>query len=345
MKKLMLIGPGSVHTFNFYALIKDFFDEVLILSDKKPDGFENTRFVRSDFSIRNPFKALKNIKFIRRQIISFQPDIIHVHQANSLAFITLRAARKFSVPTIVTAWGSDVLTLPQEGYLLRKMVCYNIGKADYLTADAQFMSQRMKELVPERKLDIMVTNFGIDEITGNENKENIIFSNRLHKKLYRINEVINAFIRFKSVGNEDWKLVIAGSGEETGHLKELAATSPVSDDIEFVGWLEKSENEDYYKKSKIYVSIPESDGTAVSLLEAMSAGCLPLLSDLPANCEWIIHNKNGIIVKNLYADFISGALELNYKEAVMINKELIANKATKKVARENFIRIYKQLLG
>src|SRR5436190_4621945 len=35
--------------------------------------------------------------------------------------------------------------------------------------------------------------------------------------------------------------------------------------------------------SALFVSVPSSDGTSSSLLEALAAGCLPVLSDIPAN--------------------------------------------------------------
>jgi glycosyltransferase involved in cell wall biosynthesis len=49
----------------------------------------------------------------------------------------------------------------------------------------------------------------------------------------------------------------------------------------------------------VFVSVPDSDGTSVSLLEAMGAGCLPVLSDVPANREWVVHGSNGLLVEDL----------------------------------------------
>jgi glycosyltransferase involved in cell wall biosynthesis len=40
-------------------------------------------------------------------------------------------------------------------------------------------------------------------------------------------------------------------------------------------------------KAAIYVSVPSSDGTSVTLLEAMAAGAYPVVSDLPGNREWV----------------------------------------------------------
>ena len=44
------------------------------------------------------------------------------------------------------------------------------------------------------------------------------------------------------------------------------------------------------------MSQPASDSVAVSVLEAMAHGCIPLLSDLPANRELVQDGDNGWIV-------------------------------------------------
>ena len=42
--------------------------------------------------------------------------------------------------------------------------------------------------------------------------------------------------------------------------------------------------------------LPRSDSVAVSVLEAMAHGCVPLLSDLPANRELVRSGENGLIL-------------------------------------------------
>jgi glycosyltransferase involved in cell wall biosynthesis len=64
-------------------------------------------------------------------------------------------------------------------------------------------------------------------------------------------------------------LIIAGHGYQNQVLKELTQTLKLENDVEFVGFVTQYENARLYAKSKYYISIPESDGTAVSLLEAM----------------------------------------------------------------------------
>lgn len=48
-------------------------------------------------------------------------------------------------------------------------------------------------------------------------------------------------------------------------------------------------------RQDLYVSASLRDGTSSSLLEAMSTGLLPVVSDIEANREWIDHGVNGLL--------------------------------------------------
>jgi glycosyltransferase involved in cell wall biosynthesis len=207
------------------------------------------------------------------------------------------------------------------------------------------MASEMKKLVPGKNLDITIANFGINISISNVPKENIIYSNRLHKKLYRIDKVIEAFCRFNENRiNENWKLIIAGSGEETDKLKGIVRDLNIQKNVEFIGWANNNLNADYYNRSKIFVSIPESDATSISLLEAMATGCIPILSDLPSNKEWITDGLNGIIVNNISVNFLEQIMSLNMDKAMEINRNIIQQKGTKEVNKKNFIELYNRIL-
>ena len=114
--------------------------------------------------------------------------------------------------------------------------------------------------------------------------------------------------------------------------------------VTFIGWVDATINSKMYAKSKIWVSIPESDATSISLLEAMSLGCIPIVVDLPANREWIQQGKNGIIVEDIDSDFLEEALTLPFEDIAQINEQIIREKGTKEVNRTLFFEIYDQLL-
>ena len=342
MKKLMIIGSNSIHVYNYINLVKDYFDEILLITNKKREGTD-VKTIELDFHLKLSSR-IKTVGKIKSLIQEYSPSIIHIHQMNSYAYYSLIAARKSLVPKILTAWGSDVLLSPKKNYLLKKMVQFNLRHADFFTSDSEFMAEEMRSLLPKRKLDILIANFGIEIIEMDLLKENIIYSNRLHKKLYQIESVINAFNLFlENSIDKTWKLVIAATGEETDNLKSLVEQLNLTENVEFAGWVDNEKNIEYYSKAKLFVSIPESDATSISLLEAMAYGCIPVLSDLPANREWIDDGKNGIIVNSPSENIFDRALKLNMSEVASLNKRIIIEKGTK-VANKKKFQLYDHLL-
>lgn len=341
-KKLMLVGSSSsdVHLRNYYNLISDYFDEILIVTNNKVDYCQ---FRIIDFRIRNPISFFKNVKKLSNMIDDFAPDILHVHQANSCAFMT-SLANKSRIPQVLTTWGSDVLVLPKENMFYKYMVRKSLRSSDRITADASYMGETISNLIGPTK--VTIANFGIDHENLKADlskKEDLIYSNRLHNDLYNIDWVIRAYKDFH-VKNPSWKLIIAGSGPNTESLQKFAEQELAKNSFEFIGFVNTETNHDYYKRSKIYISVPSSDGTAVSLLEAMAFGAIPVLSDLPANNEWIKNYENGIIVKGSLSEAISEALTLDQTKVAEINAEIIQTKASKKMNKKIFESIYDDLL-
>ncbi len=348
MKKLLIISTNTIHVVNYIHLIRDYFDEIHLITNTKEEIFfyGDVKISYTDFSIRNPISFYKSIGFIRNIINKENPSIIHVQQITNNAFLTILANRKKNIPAIYTAWGSDVLINPNKSFLLSKMIKYILRHAQYFTSDSKFMSDVMDKMAG-RKLNTLIANFGINiECSKIAEKQNVIYSNRQLKKLYRIDKIIEAFARFMlNKKSNDWKLIIGADGEEILVLKALTKKLKIENSVDFVGWLNKEQNSYYYNVAKYYISIPESDATSISLLEAMALGCIPILSDLPANREWVEHGRNGIIVNNLNHNFIEEALKIDYNAAIDINSRIIAEHGTKEANREKFIKFYEQIIS
>lgn len=339
--KLLLIGStrSDVHLRNYYSLIKGFFDEVLIVTGNEIDFCE---FKKLDFGLKNPFAIFKSVKALRKIIQDYSPTLIHVHQANSYGYITA-LANKRRIPQVLTIWGSDVLLLPEKNLFLRHIVKKALKSSHRITADAAFIKNRVEKLVGP--MHFTVANFGIDLPNIHvdiSKKEKLIYSNRLHDTLYNIDVIIGAFKEFHET-HTDWKLIIAGRGSQTETLKSLAKSLDHSS-YSFIGFVDNETNLSYYQRASIFVSIPSSDGTSISLLEAMACGAIPVLSDLPANNEWVQNNQNGVIVKHQLIDALNAAVKLNVSEVANLNKEIILQKATKDANRTVFLEIYRDLM-
>jgi len=294
-RKLLVIGSNTIHVYNYINLVRDYFEDVVLLTNEINSNWE-VDAEKANFSLG--IHSIVTISKIRKIYFKFKPSVVHVHQANSYAFLTILALKKYNIPIVLTAWGSDILLNPHKKFLLKKMVQYILKNVNIVTADSNHVLNSAQNLV-SKKLSLHNINFGIEmKVCNKIEKENIIYSNRLHKELYNIDKIILSFSKFVKK-NDDWKLVIAGSGEETEVLKDLVVNLKLDKHIEFVGFLNQKENYAYYCKSKIYVSIPSTDSVSISLVEAMVYGCIPFVSNLEANKELIEDGKNGFIEDDL----------------------------------------------
>jgi glycosyltransferase involved in cell wall biosynthesis len=336
-KSLLLIGGsnGNAHLRNYHHLVADYFQEVLIVTNQEID-YEDFKVL--NFGLKNPFKLYKSIREMRRIILDFNPDVIHVHQANAFGFITF-FANNIGKPTVLTTWGSDVLTLPKRSLFDKWMVKYSLRKASAITADAHFMADAIHGLVGH--VPVTIANFGVEIQSVEEGaaRKNVIYSNRMHESLYQIDQIISQLADFLSK-NTDWKLHIAASGSQTEKLKQLAKEKLPKDSFQFLGFQAGKDNQRNYVTSRMYVSIPTTDGTSISLLESLAYGCLPIVSDLPANREWIEDGVNGIISSGDLSKDVERLLQMDARSVQERNKNIIDQKATKDANRKKYLAIY-----
>jgi len=334
--KVLIIGSKSIHVSTFIYNIHKSGMQIYLISEDVC-SFDNVLKENIvNFRKLNPISLFLNYSKLKKYILEFKPDVIHIHQLNRLAYFSSRIAKKIKTPIVSTAWGSDVLIIPFKNIFYKYLTKKIIQNSFLVTADARILINSMQKIENDKKKYILL-HYGIETIKSKE-KEQIIFTNRLHKKLYRNNKIIEYFDAF-SKNNLTWKLIIAGNGGETDDLKNLVKIKNLEDKVEFVGWLNQEENNNWYSKSTIYISIPNSDGTSISVLEAMSAGCIPILSDITVSHELIIDNENGII-ESEGVNPINKAILLDRNKLVAINKKLVESIASKKKCTANFINIY-----
>jgi L-malate glycosyltransferase len=339
--KVLIAGEASVHLANYCRAIKPHVAEIVFISETPYNIPEAERSYLVSFREANPLRWLLSLRKLKNIIDREKPDIIHVHQINRLAYFISVAAKALGVPQVATAWGSDVLIVPQRNFIYKMISAYVLRNSLKITADAGAMIGAMRQMDNTPSKYILLQ-YGIDSVQPGA-KEQVIFSNRLHERLYNIDKVIEDFAEF-SEKHPEWKLCIAGSGSETENLKKLAVRLGMSDRIRFLGWLDKQSNHANYSKASVFVSIPDSDGTSVSLLEAMSADCIPVVSDLPVSREWIEHGVNGIIRspgKNPFEE----ALTIDREKCFKINREKIKLHALREQTARQFFRIYEDVLG
>jgi L-malate glycosyltransferase len=221
-------------------------------------------------------------------------NFVCAHYLTSHGTLAWLSRRLFGVKArlVASAWGSDILVTPERSALLRLLTRQVLQDSVLATSDSQVMATRMRALGAH---DVMVFPFGLEQMPpapGHKNKQ-LFFANRGLEPLYRPERVLAQFAQVAQPGDQ---LVVANDGSLGAALVQQAAALGLQDRVRFVGRLGAEEQARWYAQACWYLSLPASDSVAVSVLEAMAQGCMPLLSDLPANRELVRHGVNGLIV-------------------------------------------------
>lgn len=335
--KILQVGSNSVHVSSYVKALSETMNDLYLLSEESCDFWGIRKEYQVNFRSLNPSSILRNNKKLKKILLELKPDLIHIHQVNRLAYFVSRIASKLKIPVITTAWGSDVLLIPKQNRFFYFLVQQTLKRSNYITADSEDMIAAMRSM--HRSGNYVLVQYGIDPVQSKA-KEQIIYSNRLHEPLYRIDQIIRYFEAFAQ-DHKEWKLVIGAVGSETDTYRKQVQSTGLTNRVEFIGWLEKEQNHDWYARASIYISIPESDGTSVSVLEAMSAGCIPVVSDLPVSHEWIRNGENGVI-EQPGVNPLEEALKIDTDQCAQYNRILIEGKATREASLKIFTALYRK---
>jgi glycosyltransferase involved in cell wall biosynthesis len=238
---------------------------------------------------------LKRLPEVARWLKAAQPDWLHAHYLTSHGTLAWLAQRLYGVPgrLVASAWGSDILVTPQRSAAARWLTRRVLRACAVTTSDSHYMAERMRELGAR---DVMILPFGLEALPPlpGEKDEALFFANRGLEPIYAPQRVIALFAAI-AARLPQARLVVANDGSLRGELEAQAASLGLAERVRFTGRLDAATQACHYARAMWYISLPQSDAVSVSVLEAMAHGCVPLLSDLPANRELVTHGETGWI--------------------------------------------------
>jgi glycosyltransferase involved in cell wall biosynthesis len=117
--------------------------------------------------------------------------------------------------------------------------------------------------------------------------------------------MINAFHKAKQTF-PNLKLVLIGDGAKMQDLKKLTASLKIERDVIFTGFLDNPQC--YISLFEIFLLSSFSEGTSMTLLEAMSLSKPCVVTDVGGNPEIVTDNKTGLVVSSDDSDAFSDAI-------------------------------------
>lgn len=256
-------------------------------------------------------KYLTVKKVIKEIIQNFSPDIIHAHYATSYGLI---GALTGFHPYFISAWGTDILSFPNNSVFHKLILKFNLSKADKIFATSKFLATETKKFTNKK---VIITPFGIDTDKFKPMHVNSIFNNneivigtiKRFKKYYGIEYLIDAFdLVCNKFPEKPLRLLLVGEGSETDSLKKMVNKKKINDKVTFTGLVPYNEVVRYHNMMDIEVipSLRESFG--VSVLEASSCGKPVIVTNVGGLPETVEEGKTGLIVEPADIEGLSGAI-------------------------------------
>lgn len=297
---------------------------------------------------------------IRLRLRLLRTDICHVHWAGFAPLV----AGISHCPIGITAWGSDIYKYPGYPAQGQQSLRHALKVAKFVTCDSQDLKSSIIQIAA-RQDHVHVVQWGVDtelfhpgldtrtwrERLGIQGAAKVIYSPRTVLEVYNIDTVLEAFAKLRQVYPEV-VLIQKYYNVDPGPLQELqvlAARLGIADRVKWVGEVPYENLPSLYNLADIMVTVPNSDGTPMSLLEAMACGVPPVVSSIPSVLEWIENGRNGLVVPVRNVDELFCAMErllsedATARDISMHNLELVEARASQKASMQKAYSIYKDI--
>lgn len=265
-----------------------------------------------------------------REIIDWNPDIIHFQSEFSSFYIANKIKKECNCPIVHTyhtiyedythyfspskIWGAKII---------RKFTRLIANYSDYIIAPTQKTKDILKKYdIEDRKILISPTGIEISNTKPVRDEKYILYLGRIAKEK-NIKELIDYYKKLDT----KYKFVIAGDGPYRKELMEYAN----DENIEFVGMVSPDKVDSYYKNAIVFISASTSETQGLTYIEALSNGAVCILRKDRCIENVIIDGFNGYKYEN-FNQF------KNFVEYVIQNDSLRENMSNNAYdyAKDNF---------
>lgn len=261
------------------------------------------------------------------------PDIIHVHSMIDAGFIAYKIHQKYGVPYIMTEHSSAFARGLVDQKTINKLQMVVRSAAKNIAVSGEF-KRLLENTFKVREWDyipnIVNDDFLKSKLNLNyENKDFIFINVCLFSQNKRVDLLILAFAKaFK--GSLNIKLKLGGDGPIRSSLEKLVKSEGISEQVTFLGALERERVKEEIAKSDAFVLSSEYETFGVVIIEALALG-KPVIATRCGGPESIIVPEVGYLVdKNSVECLARGMIEL-YE-----NRDKYSVKDIREYCRTNF---------
>ena len=304
--KLAYISQGySPHDLRFLRAFTAHGAEVFFLS--LPGGRRESRPVPDGVEVHLLPAAAESRGFpgrdALRRLAAWRPDVMLAGPLHTGAVL---ASLLRQVPLVAMSHGFDLLYVLPAGSAPRRRIARVLRRAHGFFADCPALLAEGKRLRAFADDATVCLPWGIEggadeaglargaalrRSLGWE-RATVLVSLRNWEPVYAVPELVAAFAGC-AARHDGLRLILGGSGSQSAAVRKLIQESNLTEKIHCPGSVPESEVWTLLGAADGYVSSARSDGSSISLLQAMAAGLPALVQDTGGNRDWIAEAVHG----------------------------------------------------
>lgn len=291
--------------------------------------------------------------FLAKVIQNEKPDVVHLLETQNSGYLYLDALDALPKHKLyLSVWGIDLHyfgNLPDHKPKIEEL----LSKVDCLFVEGTRDESIAKELGYQNSTQIIQATGGLNmDLIDNVKATSILTSERKAICIKGTQNLVRrglfAISAIRPIAEElkGWKIYVYSYTEDV-HDECLKLMQEYDLDIELMSAVSNEELLRIYAKCRISMIINRSDGISNSLLESMSVGCFPIISNTSCADDIIVHDENGFIVGHDNTQDITEHLlrAINDDKLVNLssdmNYEIIQNNFDRVMLKEKIKLIYK----
>lgn len=204
-------------------------------------------------------------------------------------------------PVLVSTDGGDVDVLLQNS-VIRSICRILFSRVQVMTVETDQKGDQVRHLL--RNEPILSSMWGVDT----SRFEFIPFEKKIRWKAIAVSRyskekglkmlleslsIVAAFLR-----QAQFRMFLVGFGPEEEELREYVNQHSLADIVSITGRIPYVEIHEWYRDAALFILPSFREGLANALLEAMSSGCICLVSDIPSNEYVTAQGETGFLFKS-----------------------------------------------
>jgi len=233
-----------------------------------------------------------------------KPDVIHAGPLTSCGFV---ASLAHEAHVLAMSWGWDLLSPELDPEQLGR-ARQALRSASWACCDCETLREAIVRQEPGLAGRVSVFPWGVDLDRFHPGAEpraipqkckwqdcRVVLHTRSLEELYGVRTIVPAALEAQAASPR-LRFIFAGDGTLRNWAEERVRAAGAEYAFSFLGRVPERSMPGIFTDAGVYLSGSQTDGTSISLLQAMASGLPAIVSDLPANREWIKAEVNGWLV-------------------------------------------------